>query len=424
MNVLILTPDAVGSTLLQRLVTVYMQLQSFSKPIVNLHELTNGVMKYYSHVFNQEVLGKPHDRGYYQSLPEIQELLSSVDHYYTSRLAKYHLDRRGDQIDHRVPFFKYLNDNFFIIATRRRNVFEHAMSWCINTVTKKLNVYDAGEKINTFIDFYKDPVSIDQQSLHNYLDSYKHYLSWSTQYFDISSFFCYEDHLPTIEKYILDLAIFNNQTKIGWQDTFGISFSDWNVYHHLTSDLESIAVNNKAALDKLTVTGSDQQLANAVYPALQLISEYNQVKDQSWPNIKTWQDFENLPQQIQKECVEQHNLVSITHKKIVSNYLNLLDKPSQQFLIDNRVAYNNANSAIAKMSELGILIGGLPIKKQTLAGKRAMVKNWHQCVDLYNRWIDQNPNIALPINDELEDKIINEENVLWQANKISNLGCN
>jgi len=64
MNVLILTPDRVGSTLLQRLITVYMQANDFDRPVINLHELTNGLMKYYSPVFNTEVLGKPNgDHG-------------------------------------------------------------------------------------------------------------------------------------------------------------------------------------------------------------------------------------------------------------------------------------------------------------------------------------------------------------------------
>ena len=56
MNVLILTPDAVGSTLLQRLITIYMQFHSYDRPVINLHELTNGLVKYHNEKFNQEVL--------------------------------------------------------------------------------------------------------------------------------------------------------------------------------------------------------------------------------------------------------------------------------------------------------------------------------------------------------------------------------
>ena len=48
MNVLILTPDRVGSTLLQRLITIYMLRKGFDLPVVNLHELSNGLQKYYN----------------------------------------------------------------------------------------------------------------------------------------------------------------------------------------------------------------------------------------------------------------------------------------------------------------------------------------------------------------------------------------
>jgi plasmid replication initiation protein len=58
MNVLILTPDAVGSTLLQRMLTIYMQFHQLGRPVINLHELTNGLAKYYSPEFNQELVSK------------------------------------------------------------------------------------------------------------------------------------------------------------------------------------------------------------------------------------------------------------------------------------------------------------------------------------------------------------------------------
>ena len=59
MNVLILTPDRVGSTLLQRTLTIYMLRREFGRPVINLHELTNGLIKYFHTDLNQEVLGKP-----------------------------------------------------------------------------------------------------------------------------------------------------------------------------------------------------------------------------------------------------------------------------------------------------------------------------------------------------------------------------
>ena len=168
MNVLILTPDRVGSTLLQRLITVYMQAYEYDRPVINLHELTNGLIKYYSPVFNREVLGKPNegkDWGYYQTLDEIIELLHSTDHYKTARLAHYHIHGRADTMAAQVPFYQYLNDNFFIISAQRDNLLEHGLSWCINGVSKRLNVFSAHEKINVFSDLYRNKITIDPQAL-------------------------------------------------------------------------------------------------------------------------------------------------------------------------------------------------------------------------------------------------------------------
>lgn len=42
--------------------------------------------------------------------------------------------------------------------------------------------------------------------------------------------------------------------------------------------------------------------------ANQIKISYSNVKDTSWPDIETLQDFENLPMHIKQECIEMHNL--------------------------------------------------------------------------------------------------------------------
>ena len=140
MNVLVLTPDAVGSTLIQRLLTIYMQLNQFDRPVINLHELSNGIMRYFSPEFNRELLGRSKESwGYHLSLEEIADLLRTTDHYKVARLAQYHIQARKDYINDQLNFYNYLDSNFYIIACRRRNVFEYALSQTINKITKRLN---------------------------------------------------------------------------------------------------------------------------------------------------------------------------------------------------------------------------------------------------------------------------------------------
>jgi hypothetical protein len=88
--------------------------------------------------------------GYHQSLQTVTELLSNADHDVISRLAYYHIKNRNDSLADQLDFYRYLNENFYIVCARRKNLFEHAMSWCITTESKKLNVYSSEEKFKTF----------------------------------------------------------------------------------------------------------------------------------------------------------------------------------------------------------------------------------------------------------------------------------
>jgi hypothetical protein len=364
MNVLILTPDAVGSTLLQRLTTVYMQFHQYDKPVINLHELTNGLAKYYSSDFNQEVLGKKADKwGYYQSLQEIVELLESVDHYKTSRLAQYHIRRRNDAISDQIPFYNYLNENFFVIACRRKNVFEHALSWSLNKITKKLNVYSGEEKLDTFINMYAQPIEINTDALIKSVEEYKDYLDWSNNYFSVGSYFEYDQDLENIESYILNLPVFAAQKeKISWKKTFGIEFNDWNRCHYLSSDVGSLALDHKERFNLLL----------------------------SAPESKS-RDLQVVNR----------------------NLLDLLPTEHKTFLKDNLKAFVDAKQCVNRMIELGIMVNSIPIKKQTLREKMHIIKNLDECIDVYNLFIEQNPGIGNTVNKEELMEAANVEQTRW-----------
>lgn len=394
MNVLILTPDAVGSTLLQRMLTIYMQFHEFDRPVINLHELTNGLCKYYSPEFNRELVSKKQLKnwGYHQSLEEIVELLSSVDHYKTSRVAHYHLIRRADTIQQQIPFYDYLNDNFYIIACRRSNVFEHALSMTLSTVTKKLNVYDAYEKLDTFYDLYRSGIELDPTVFVNKLEAYKSYIAWSQQYFDISSYFNYEKDIPRLEQYILNLPVFANQPRlIKWKDNFEISFDDWNKLHYLRSDLTKLPLESHCQTSLLEFNDPG------------IVEKYQQLAPPHLPPVQSLSDVNNLPVQDKQQFYQAF----ISKDGIIP----MLNADTQQKVAQHIPNYQKAQDTINRMAELGIIMSGPPIKKQMLSEKKKIVKNFQQLTEIYNNWAKQNPEIATEINDcDLSDNMAQEAN--------------
>ena len=330
MNVVVLTPDRVGSTLLQRLITIYMQLADFDQPVINLHELTNGLMPYWSDVFNQEVLTKPQDWDYHQSLGEIIRLLENARHYKTSRLAHYHIRRREDSIAQQLPFYEYINDNFFVIAARRSDLLEHALSWCIYTQSRRLNVYSAQEKFQVFADIYQDGVTVSQETLTKYLDDYCSYLSWVDRHFRVNSYFNYETDMPNIEKYILGLDIFSQRKSSSWQQGFGIEFGDWNRCHYLCSDMSSVT--------------SPLLLGSAAKPRV------------------------------------EYSLATVTRS---------LPQSDQLFLAQKGMTYQRTQRHIQELVDKKILVTGVPIKLQTRAEKRRLIRNWTEVVEWYNEWVQR-----------------------------------
>lgn len=393
MNVLVLTPDAVGSTLLQRMLTIYMQFHAFGRPVINLHELTNGLARYYSPEFNQELVSKHalKEWGYHQSLEQVVEMLSSVDHYKTSRLAHYHIVRRGDSIESQIPFYNYLNENFFIIACRRENVFEHAVSMTLSTVTKKLNVYDVYEKVDTFYDMYKSGINLDITVFERQLTAYKNYITWSEQYFNIGAYFNYEKDIPRLEQYILNLPVFAAQaTQITWDQNFGHSFNDWNQMHYIRSNPSALSCLPAQAVEKLLLS-------------MDPVEDYQQHSRPEMPPVYSAADLAALP---------EHVVNTWTRDVICrTGVVPFLDSEKQQKLAPYQAGYALAKQTIDQMIQLGIMVSGPPIKKQTLDDKHQIIKNFDELVNVYNRWIEQNPSIGEPIDsDKIQNQISTESN--------------
>jgi hypothetical protein len=359
-----------------------MQFHDFDQPVINLHELTNGLEKYFSTDFNREIVSKRRVENwtYYQSLEDIVRILSSVDHYKTSRLALYHIKNRQDPIEKQVPFYHYLNENFFVIACRRHNIFEHALSMALNTVTKKLNVYNHAEKIQTFIDIYADRIQIDERVFLDQLESYRNYIAWSQNYFRVASYFYYDEHVENIEKYILDLPIFQgHKHRFTWKQRFNIEFNDWNRYHHAASDLGSLSLAQVS------------DVRNTLRNPPNRLELYQKISLPEWPAVQTDAEMSDLPVAIQESfsrMIPQH---------INQNMIAGLDPNVGAWLEKHRDGYQSASQAIEKMRELDIIVSPPPIKKQTLIEKRQIISNVDRCLDKYNDWIIENPTLGQPL---------------------------
>lgn len=420
MNVLILTPDAVGGTFLETMLTVYMQFHSFNKPVVGFNDLVLGVEEYYSPELKKMLLRSIDDpvQGY-QTLNRITNLLKQADFYKVAKLTHYMSTRRQDSIKDQTAFYRYLNDNFYIISCRRNNVFEHALSWSINKITGALNVYSVDQKINSLFLLYRDGgIQIDPLSLQQSLESYKKYLKWVEDNFSVASYYIYEKDSIDIEKFILSLSIFKGQqTKIRWKDVFGITASDWNKCNYLTSDFSSLAqqynidqgkrIPNHGKLEKLLLENFEQ-----------FTKKYNDVKGEDWPNIDSVADFENLSQSIKNECdeleityfldqlyicknaIENRYQVPVTSSMVPfkEKIITAIFDQHKDFLNQHRENYNKASESIQQMLSMGIINKTIPIKKQTLKDKMLMVQNIKECLEVYNIWANNNSEICQPID--------------------------
>jgi hypothetical protein len=403
MNVLILTPDSVGSTLLQRVLTIYMQFNKFDKPVINLHELTNGLEKYHNTEFKIDAIRKPLDRtswGFYQSLDDITTMLKSVNHYTVARVAQYHMKNRGDSLEDQLNFYRYLNDNYYIISCRRDNVLEQALSWALRKVTKKTNVYSADEKFDSFSGMYKDPINVDIRSFVNDLNNYKEYIEWCDKFFDISSFFVYEEHTTSIDDFIMNLPIFKNpkETK-SWEKEFDQSFNDWNKCRYLHSDVAPIAI------------GSQDRMLLSWQSDSEFVKSYENIADETWPTISSIQDFKELPQEIIDECITMHHLVLPLHQSKEV----MLPEYNRMFLDTHADKYFATNDRLQAYISKDVMYSLPPIKKYTLLEKIYLIKNFQDCLNAYNDWIIDNPTIGQPINVETLKELAGAEINFWKG---------
>jgi hypothetical protein len=300
-------------------------------------------------------------------------------------------------------------------------VFEHALSWCLRKITKKLNVYSGNEKIDTFFDLYKTGIDIDPNSLIQTLNAYRAYVKWCNDHFNVASYFYYDEHLPRIEKYILNLPIFSQQTKLlSWQDNFDIDFDTWNQCRYIESDLGTLALDHPEKFAQL----ADHTKTIKISTELRLFfAGYHDVSDPGWPAITTVDEYKNLPEQIRREVEEKHGLTLpvepgqsadlVNYTTLSQPLTELLPADRLDFLNQHRPQYQTSLATISDMVTTGIIINPPPVKKQTLAEKKHIIKNYNHLLEVYNQWIRLNPDIGLPLEESTLDQFAQAERDRW-----------
>ena len=183
MNYLVLTPDGVGSTILQRLITMTLYLEQHN--VVNTHELTNGLE------LKDGIVVKNFDLRYTQSLGEIANILrnSQAQTLLVSRLAKYHLDNRKDSANDCQDFYRFIHEHYEKkIMCVRENIFEYAMSWSIRERSGILNVANKEDRIKV-----SQVSEVDENYFIQKCQHYVKYLEWMEHNFSDVEIVSYEN---------------------------------------------------------------------------------------------------------------------------------------------------------------------------------------------------------------------------------------
>jgi len=221
-NYLILTPDGVGSTYLQRALTVY--LNSAGLDYWNTHELLNGLG------LLEENLYKDFSLGYSQTLPEICKLLQSTNNSLVSRIAQYHITSRlENKKENYQQLYDACNSKFDKIFYCTRDPFEYALSWSIRKQTKILNVYSVNERIEVHSKDKKHTISLDY--FNQKLEQYSAYEYWAEDNFNITQTVDYNDTHCDIDSMMKKLTGLDHNV----EDKFGISLQDYSTIRYMTS---------------------------------------------------------------------------------------------------------------------------------------------------------------------------------------------
>ena len=221
-NYLIITPDGVGSTYLQRALTVYLHIAGLD--YWNTHELLNGLG------LQENNLCKKYGVAYSQTLPEICALLGSTNNSLVSRIAQYHITKRlREKKEDYQQLYDTCNKKFDKIFYCVRDPFEYALSWSIRYNTNILNVYSIKERISVHGEDIKQ--TLDLEYFNQKLKQYSNYEYWAEDNFNITRAVSYDDNHRNIDSMLKELTGLDHNA----EDRFGISLQEYSTVRYMAS---------------------------------------------------------------------------------------------------------------------------------------------------------------------------------------------
>jgi len=221
-NYLVLTPDGVGSTYLQRALTVYLQCADLD--YWNTHELLNGLG------VEDGSLYKDFTLEYSQTIEDICNKLLITGNFLVSRIARYHITNRlAEREENYADLYRECNRKFRTIIFCARDPFEYALSWSIRKQSGKLNVYSIRERTEAHGLGVKEPIDLDFFQIK--LDQYTEYEYWAEDNFNITKKVNYDDLHNNVDQQMQEITGLDHTVK----DKIGISLQDYSRYRYLLS---------------------------------------------------------------------------------------------------------------------------------------------------------------------------------------------
>lgn len=212
MNYLLLSSGGMGSTILQRLITLVLHIENVK--VINTHDLVNKVIG----LDSEGNITRNFKIQYGQTLPEIENILNKSNKTVTlvSRLSKDHIDYRKDS--NVEKFYEFVKTFYpILISCERENVFELTLSLAIKAKSDVYNVFTEEDRKST-----EQVSEIDERYFVQKLKGYIEYRDWIQQNFPGIKKVTYEDLITNTDSVLSEVT--------GYKDTlkkyFGLPMAD------------------------------------------------------------------------------------------------------------------------------------------------------------------------------------------------------